>query len=136
MRPAHVGLHAHQRVHARRGRAQELPEQLRLVAAAVLEVDEQPVEPGQPERLGGQRAAERQERPEQRLARGEAGLHARHGAESGPLTNTDTPPAAHPRRLAPPTMLNVPEARLRYRGRPEASTAAPRQAHRPFVNEP
>ena len=77
--PAHVGLDAHQRVHARGGRAQQLAEQLRLVAAAVLEVDEQPVEAGQPERLGGQRAAERQERAEQRLARGQAGLHRRLG---------------------------------------------------------
>src|SRR5262249_41994986 len=31
---------------------------------------------------------------------------------------------------------HVPEARHAYRGRPEASTAAPRQAHRPFFNEP
>ena len=60
--------------------AHQLAEQQRLVAAAVLEVDQQPVEPGQPERLGGERAAERQERAEQRLARGQAGLHRRHRA--------------------------------------------------------
>ena len=77
---ADVGLHAHERVHAACGRAEQLAEQQRLVAAAVLEVDEQPVEAGQGQRFGGQRAAERQERAEQGLARGQAGLHMRSSA--------------------------------------------------------
>ena len=76
---AHVGLHAHQRVHAGGARAQQLRQQLRLVAAAVLEVDEQPVEAGQAERLGRQRRAERQEAAEQGLAGCETGLHRCRG---------------------------------------------------------
>ena len=93
--PAHVGLDAHEPVHARGGRAQQLAEQLRLVAAAVLEVDQQPIEPGQAERLRGQRRAERQKGAEQRLARGQAGLHGglrRHRRLKLPARGSTTRP--------------------------------------------
>src|SRR5687767_14301073 len=50
-----------------------------------------------------------------------------------PLNNSDTPPAAHPRPLAPPTTLTCQRhASLSRAAR--GTTAAPRQAHRPLFN--
>jgi hypothetical protein len=57
-----------------------LGQQLALVAAAVLQVGEQPVEPGQSAGLGGQGGAETEERAVQGVTRGQtAGQIGHHG---------------------------------------------------------
>src|SRR5690242_6463602 len=53
----------------------------------------------------------------------------------GPLTHNCTPAAAHPRRLAPPTGINV-LTHASPRARPEASTAAPHRSHSPWASDP
>ena len=57
----------HEPVDAGRPRAEQLPGQLLLAAGAMLQVDEHPVEPGVSARLGGNAAAEAEERAHQRL---------------------------------------------------------------------
>jgi hypothetical protein len=57
---------------------QLLVQQLALVAAAVFEVGEQPVEPGQGAGLGGQCGAEAEERSVQGVTRGQTARQVDH----------------------------------------------------------
>ena len=60
---------------AGRPRAEQLRGQRLLAAGAVLEVDEHPVDAGAPARLGGDGAAEAEERADERLPGGEPLAH-------------------------------------------------------------
>jgi hypothetical protein len=62
-----VRLDSHQRRHAVSGGGQQLADE-RVLAGAVLEIDQQPVEAGERAGFGRERRAEVEERPERRFA--------------------------------------------------------------------
>jgi hypothetical protein len=68
-----VGLDAHDGVDARALRRLELADEVGLVAATVLEVDQDPVEAAHRARLRGQGAPQVEERADERRARAQAG---------------------------------------------------------------
>ena len=78
-----------------RGGREQLADEV-VLAGAMLEVDEQPVEAGQRARLGGERGAEVEERAQRRLARPQP--LAQRGAH--PCHRWVASPAAYSRRFS------------------------------------